>query len=79
MIGAPPSGGAPRARRLWSDRGHLGVENGNALDSSWREWMPSLANTLRRCHSTVRGLRKSRAPISGFVNPSPASRAICRS
>ena len=31
--------------------------------------MPSLAKTLRRCHSTVRGLRKSWAPISGFVYP----------
>ncbi len=42
-------------------------------------WMPSLVNTLRRCHSTVRGLRNSRAPISGFDSPSRASRAICRS
>ena len=41
--------------------------------------MPSLVNTLRRCHSTVRGLRKSCAPISGFDRPSRASRAICRS
>ena len=41
--------------------------------------MPSLVNTLRRCHSTVRGLRKSRAPISGFDSPSRASRAICAS
>jgi hypothetical protein len=41
--------------------------------------MSSLVNTLRRCHSTVCGLRKSRAAISGFGNPSRASRAICRS
>ena len=47
--------------------------------SSRRERIPSLANTLRRCHSTVRGLRNSCAPISGFDNPSRASRAICRS
>ena len=47
--------------------------------SSRRERIPSLANTLRRCHSTVRGLRKSRAPISGFDSPSRASRAIWRS
>ena len=47
--------------------------------SSRREWIPSLLNTLRRCHSTVRGLRNSRAPISGFDSPSRASPAICRS
>jgi hypothetical protein len=41
--------------------------------------MPSLANTLRRCHSTVRALRKSSAPIWEFVYPSRARRAICRS
>ena len=41
--------------------------------------MPSLVNTLRRCHSTVRVLRKSRALISGLDSPSRASRAICRS
>ena len=54
-------------------------EPGSAFASSRRERIPSLANTLRRCHSTVRGLRKSRAPISGFDSPSRASRAICRS
>jgi hypothetical protein len=37
------------------------------------------ANTLRRCHSTVRGLRKSRAPDLGFDSPSRASWAICSS
>src|SRR5450631_54765 len=41
--------------------------------------MPSLANTLRRCHSTVRGLRNSWVLISGFDSPSRASRAICAS
>ena len=41
--------------------------------------MPSFANTLRRCHSTVRGLMNSWVPISGLVCPSPASRAICAS
>ena len=41
--------------------------------------MPSLVNTLRRCHSTVRADRNSWAPISGFDRPSRASRAICSS
>ena len=41
--------------------------------------MPSLVNTLRRCHSTVRADRNSRAPISGLVRPSRASRAMCAS
>ena len=41
--------------------------------------MSSLVNTLRRWYSTVRGLMKSWAPISGFVCPSAASRAICAS
>ena len=47
-------------------------ELGNTSASSRRERIPSLLNTLRRCHSTVRGLRKSRAPISGFERPSRA-------
>ena len=49
---------------------------GSAFASSRRERIPSLVNTWRRCHSTVRGLRKSRAPISGFDSPSRASSAI---
>ena len=67
------------SRRLSSGRDQLGLGAGQRLASSRREWIPSLLNTLRRCHSTVRGLRKSRAPISGFDSPSRASRAICRS
>ena len=47
--------------------------------SSLRELIPSFVNTPRRCHSTVRGLMNSCAPISGFVQPSVASRAICAS
>ena len=43
------------------------------------ELMPSFVYTLRRCHSTVRGLMNSWAPISGFVRPSPAAHAICAS
>ena len=36
---------------------------------------PSLVKILRRCHSTVRGLRYSAAAISGLVSPSaPAGR-----
>ena len=46
---------------------------------SSRELMPSLANTLCRWYSTVRGLMNSWAPISGFESPSRASRAICAS
>ena len=34
---------------------------------------------MRRWYWTVRGLMKSWAPISGFVSPSRASRAICAS
>jgi pimeloyl-ACP methyl ester carboxylesterase len=38
--------------------------------------MPSLVKTLPRCHSTVRGLMNSWAPISELVWPSLASLAI---
>ena len=41
--------------------------------------MSSLVKTLRRWYSTVRGLMKSWAPISGFVRPSTASRVTCSS
>ena len=51
----------------------------SAERSSLRELIPSLPNILVRCHSTVRGLRNSWAPISGFVCPSPARRATCTS
>ena len=57
----------------------LGRASGRAARSSRRELISSFANTLRRCHSTVRGLRNSCAAISGFVSPSRASRAICSS
>jgi shikimate dehydrogenase len=53
--------------------------SGSAPRSCRRELMPSLANTLRRCHSTVRGLRNSWVLISEFDSPSRASRAICTS
>ena len=48
--------------------------------SSWlRELMFVLVKTLCRWYSTVRGLMKSRAPISGLEWPSHANRAICAS
>jgi hypothetical protein len=44
-------------------------ERARAGDNSRLERMPSFVNTLPRCHSTVRGLRNSRAAISGFDRP----------
>ncbi len=41
--------------------------------------MSSLVKILCRWYSTVRGLRKSWAAISGLDPPSLASRAICDS
>jgi hypothetical protein len=52
---------------------------GRMSASSRRERIPSFPNTLRKCHSIVRGLRNSRLPISGLDRPSRASLAICRS
>ena len=50
-----------------------------AWSSSRREPMSSLANTLPRCHSTVRRPMNSCAPISELVRPSQASWAISSS
>ena len=47
--------------------------------SSLREVIPSLLNTLRRCHSTVRTLRNNSLPISALLRPFRASRAMCSS
>ena len=52
---------------------------GSARWSCRRELISSLVNTLRRCHSTVRGLRNSWAAISGLDRPARASCAICAS
>ena len=52
---------------------------GSAARSSFRDMIPSFAKTLRRCHSTVRGLRNKFAAISELDRPSLASRAICAS
>ena len=59
--------------------GRPGPAPGSTPRSCLREVMPSFTNTLRRCHSTVRGLRNIRPPISRFESPSRASRAICAS
>jgi len=48
----------------------------SAALSSRRELMPSLVNTLRRCHSTVRTDRNSWAVISALVWPSASSRTL---
>ena len=50
---------------------------GSAAASCRRELISSFVKTLRRCHSTVRALMNSCAPISGFDRPSRARRAIC--
>jgi len=60
-------------------QGYAVVVAGRTFTMSRREEMSSLEKTLRRCHSTVWGLRKRRVPISGLVMPWPARRAICSS
>ncbi len=49
------------------------------MRSSRREVMPSLVNTLPRCHSTVRALRNSCGPDLGVGATLAARRAICAS
>ena len=36
-----------------------------------------MANTFRKCHSTVRGLMNSRLPTSGLDSPARSISAIC--
>jgi hypothetical protein len=57
----------------------VGSGSSSARRSSRRELTPTLANTLLRCHSTVRKLMNSWTPISGLVCPSRTSRAISAS
>ncbi|GAA3110741.1 hypothetical protein GCM10017687_24120 [Streptomyces echinatus] len=81
-----PAHGPPRLARLrmpgrWRrERPPLchspGLGPSSARATAAREAMPSLGKALARCPPTVRGDRLSRAPISLFVSPSAASRAI---
>lgn len=52
--------------RPGGERCYLRVGKGGGEASSFLEEMPSFPKMLRRCHSTVRELRKSWLPISGF-------------
>ena len=72
--GEPVRGSRPRAVRLLPPGGRTGGRQ--RLAAARRELIPSLVKILRRCHSTVRGLRNSWVLISGLENPSRASRAI---
>jgi hypothetical protein len=49
------------------------------LKRPWVLLVMASVDTLHRCHSTVRALMNSCAPISGFDRPSRASQAICSS
>ena len=89
LPGRPPSGravpGTLTAGSSWRRARHqrdaakrrstAAPASGSAGRSSLRELIPSFPSTLPRCHSSVRGLRNSRAPISGFVCPPAARRA----
>ena len=52
----------------------LGGVSYSAFVSSRRELIPGLADTLSRRHSTGRGRRRSRTPISGSWQPSAVQR-----
>ncbi len=82
--GPPVSSRTWLATRVTGGRGRAGMlprrpGSGSAPGSCLRELMPSLTYTLRRCHSTVRGLMESWVLISGLDSPSRASPAICAS
>ena len=64
-------GGRPRTRASYA-RTTAAPASESAEGISLRELIPSLPKTLCRCHSTVRGLRNSWAPISGLVCPRTA-------
>ena len=60
--GSTPSHSAPpswRGYRQGAAAARTDSDPRRAFTSSRRERMPSLVNTLRRCHSAVRGLRKA--------------------
>jgi hypothetical protein len=67
--------GYPRLIAGQADRGTW-PRSERAARSSFRELMPSLPNTLRKCHSTVRGLMNSWVLISGLLRPVLARQAI---
>ena len=77
----PSRGAGDWARRVMSGYGGeaAGLGPRSACWRSLREVMLSLVNIFPRCHSTVRGLMNSWAPIWSFVCPSRASLAICAS
>ena len=66
----------PRATARTGKRWPMLTPPGGTRPRCRRELMSSLVNTLCRWYSTVRGLMNSWAPISGFVRPSRAMRAI---
>jgi hypothetical protein len=67
-------------RSLLASLCYTGSASRASLGRAWTSWlrelMSSFVKTLCRWYSTVRGLMKRRAPISGFESPSRASRAI---